>query len=97
MQRKRNLRKAVGALIVTLGLAGWAFAYVSSQDPLGRETLWLLPMLLAGLWVSYSYWSTEAPGPEQDFERRGGYTLVSIKHFKGCPGIERYQASWLKR
>ncbi len=67
MQRKRKLRKAVGALIVTLGLTGWAFAYVSSRNLLGRETLWLLPMLLVGLWVSYSYWTaahTGAPGPE---------------------------------
>jgi len=26
-----------------------------------------------------------------------GYSLVSMKHFKDCSGVERYQATWLKR
>jgi len=39
----------------------------------------------------------------QDYERRNqeypskGYSLVSVKHFKDCAGIDRYQATWLKR
>jgi hypothetical protein len=79
MQRKRNLRKAAGALIVTLGLTGCALGYVVVRNLLGRETLWLLPMLLVGLRVSYSYWMaghTGAPGPEQDLERKGGYRIT---------------------
>ena len=39
----------------------------------------------------------------QDYERRDqeyrskGYALESVKHFKDCSGIDRYQATWLKR
>ena len=104
VQRKRKLRKAVGALIVTLGLTGWAFAYVSSRNLLGRETLWLLPMLLVGLWVSYSYWTaahTGAPGPdpEEDIERRGGYrfTLAGLLIVATALGLCYGAASFISR
>ncbi len=39
----------------------------------------------------------------QDYDLRNqeysskGYSLGSMKHFKDCSGIERYQATWLKR
>ncbi|TSA44525.1 MAG: hypothetical protein D4R56_07040, partial [Deltaproteobacteria bacterium] len=40
---------------------------------------------------------------KQDYDRRNqeypskGYSLGSVKHFKDCSGIDRYQATWLKR
>ncbi len=39
----------------------------------------------------------------QDYDRRNqeysskGYSLESVNHFKDCSGIDRYQATWLKR
>jgi Ni/Co efflux regulator RcnB len=39
----------------------------------------------------------------EDYDRRNqeypskGYSLGSVKHFKDCSGIDRYQATWLKR
>jgi len=39
----------------------------------------------------------------QDYDRRNGdylakgYSLGSLKHFRDCSGMERYQATWLKR
>lgn len=71
--RKKRLRNALITLIVTLAVTGWAFGYVLVQGQVGMETLWLLPFLLTGLWVSYRYWKTThltEPTPEAQERQR---------------------------
>jgi hypothetical protein len=56
--RHDRLRRAVAILLLTLAVSGAAFGYVYENDQVGFETLWLLPFLFLGLYLSYRYWTT---------------------------------------
>jgi hypothetical protein len=56
--RRTRIWKAATTLVVTLGLSGWAFGYVLIQDQVAWETLWLLPFLFTGLWLTWRFWKT---------------------------------------
>jgi len=64
------------ALATTAALTGWMLWRVVASGLLGWTTLWLVPVPVVGLWVSWSYWRAAkfgTPGPSQDFERKGSY------------------------
>lgn len=54
----KRIRKSIAMVVLTLGVSGLAFAYAYSQDQIDAGTLWLLPFLLLGLFLSYRYWTT---------------------------------------
>ncbi len=56
--RSKQLRKTIITLVVTIGLTTWVLAYLSLQDQIGLQTLWLLPSFLVGLFLSFKFWST---------------------------------------
>ncbi len=72
------MAKAGITFALTVALTVWALWRVVANDLLGWATLWLLPVPIVGLWVSWSYWRAAkvgAPGPGQDLERKGSHRI----------------------